>query len=557
MRGSVRQVAFLTLTMSGLALTMVGCGKREVEVAEKPHEVSTGDISISIVETGTVDAVKSVELKPQATGRLARLLVEEGSQVVAGELVAVIDPQETELRVNQNRAQLTGAQSQVDRAAIEINQRRKTAFASLEVAKARVKQLEFEIANQPALLRAEIEQAEANLASAQAEVNRIAQSSQPTQRASAKAQLEEAIQNFENSKIELQRQTDLEAKGFVATRAVQSAQLTVDINATRVRNAQEQFDKLEAGFRAEVQRAKENARTAEVQLRRAKVNRFQIQTRNQDLRTARAEVARAEAGLADPSILQKQKIQSQASVTQLRSALQDSERQLRETQVRSPITGIVSRKLLQVGELATGLSQFGAGSTILKIEDRTKMRVKLAVNEIDVARLKLGMTTNVSVDALPGKKFTGKIMKIAPSRQEAAGAATQIGSDSVVKFEVEVVLDNAEQDLKSGMSAKCQMGVAKRKNVVFLPSEYVEKKGDEYFASFPGVAAKPGEVAKPKRVKLKVGLISTSRMEILEGVKKGDKVIKPEFTGPARKGFMQMGPDDDSGDEAAKKEEGK
>jgi hypothetical protein len=47
---------------------------------------------------------------------------------------------------------------------------------------------------------------------------------------------------------------------------------------------------------------------------------------------------------------------------------------------------------------------------------------------------------------------------------------------------------------------------------------------------------------------LKVGLVTASRVEILSGVKAGDKVVKPDFSGPKRKGFMQMGPDDESND---------
>jgi len=138
---------------------------------------------------------------------------------------------------------------------------------------------------------------------------------------------------------------------------------------------------------------------------------FQLGTRKEDLASAKAEVERAKASLTDPALLEKTKQQGQATVMQLSSALRDQERQLNETKVKSPISGIVTKRVLQVGELATGLSQFGAGSTILKIEDRTKMRVKLAVNEIDVARLSIGMKAEVMVDALQGQKFSGTISK--------------------------------------------------------------------------------------------------------------------------------------------------
>lgn len=534
--------------LSLVAITAVSCGKREEVVEEKPYEVSTGDVSISIVETGTVDAVKSVEIKPQVTGRLAKLFVEEGSAVSQGQLLAVIDPQETQLRVEQGRAQLMGAQSQVERADIEINQRRKTAKVALDQAIARVNQLEIEIKNQPSLLQADVKSAEANLASALQERERLTKSSQPTQRASNQANLDEASQNMKNAEIELSRQKELESKGFVALRAVQTAELNLEVAKARYRNAKETLDKLDAGLRAELARTDENVRTAQAQLQRAKANLFQLGTRKEELASARAEVDRAKAQLADPALLEKGKKQSQASVMQLSSALRDQERQLGETQVKSPITGIVVKKSLQVGEMATGLSQFGAGSTILKIEDRTKMRVKLAVNEIDVARLKIGQEATVVIDALQNQKFNGKISKIAPARQETAGQVAQVGSDSVVKYEVEILLNESSKELKSGMSAKCTMNSAKRTNVVFLPIEYVEKKDDKYYAAKGNFDPKTKKTTK-ERIELKVGLVASSRIEVLSGVKKGDKIVKPDFSGPKRKGFMQMG-SDDSGEEA-------
>lgn len=544
------KLLYTAMPLTGLILvgmSLQSCGKREAPTTEKPYEVTKGDVAVSIIETGTVDAVRTVEIKPQVTGRLAELFVDEGSMVVAGQLLAVIDPQETQLRVEQGRAQLMGAQSVVERSSLEIDQRRKTAKAALAQAEARVKQLELEIANQPSLLQADVKQAEAALASAEQDRDRLVKSSQPTQKVSTLASLNEAEQNLKNAKLEVERQRDLERKGFVSLRAVQTAELNVGVAEARYRTARESFSRLEAGLNAELQRSEEAVKTARAQVQRARANLFQLGTRKEDLASAKAEVERAKASLTDPALLEKTKQQGQATVMQLSSALRDQERQLNETKVKSPISGIVTKRVLQVGELATGLSQFGAGSTILKIEDRTKMRVKLAVNEIDVARLSIGMKAEVMVDALQGQKFSGTISKIAPARQEAAGQTVQVGTDSVVKYEVEIVLDESSKSLKSGMSAKCTMNADKRTNVVYLPVEYTEKKDGAYFAAFPPKDLKDPNATK-QRIPLKVGLVTASRVEIVSGVKVGDKVVKPDFSGPKRKGFMQMGPDDESND---------
>lgn len=528
-----------------LALAIVGCGKREEPTAEKPLTVTRGDVEITIIENGTVDAIKTVEAKPQVTGRISKLFVDEGSVVKAGDLLAIIDPKPTQLQLDQNRAQLIGAQSQVDRSTIEIEQRKKTARVAVQQAEARVKQLELELASSPALLQAEITQAQANLDSALQDRDRLVKNSQPTQLATAKANLDEAEQNLRNAEIDYKRQQDLEAKGYVSAKVVETAKLALDNARTRFLNMKTTYDRIDAGFTADLARADEAIKANRAALSRAKTNLYTLATKKEDLTSARAELERAKAGLADPALLEKSRLQSKASVMQLQSSMQETERLLRETQVRSSISGIVTKRLLQEGENATGLGQFSSGTTILRIEDRTKMRVKLAVNEIDVARLTRGMVAEVNVDALPGKTLTGRISKIAPAKQAVEGQTTLVGSDSVVKYEVEIILDSVDPGLKSGMSAKCTMRVASKKNVVFLPASYVEKRGMEYYASFPANDPKNPK-AKPTSKKIKVGLVTSSRIEIIDGVKEGDQVVQPEFKGPPRKGFMQMGPDDDT-----------
>ncbi|MDH4387985.1 MAG: efflux RND transporter periplasmic adaptor subunit [Fimbriimonas sp.] len=543
-------------SMALVAIALVGCGKREEVVAEKPYTVTKGDVSVSIIESGTVDAIRSVEVKPQITGRISKLLVDEGDQVVEGQLLAVIDPQETRLSYDQTNSQLVGAEAGVARSTIEIAQRKKTAAVALAQAEARVTQLELEVKNTPALLKAEIASAEANLRSAEADRDRIKNSTQPTQIAATKATLQEAEQNLRNSKFEYERQVELEKQGYSALRNVQNAQLNVQLAQTRLENARVAMNRQEAGLEADMKRANEAVAAAETTVRRAKTNLYTVASKRAELDSARAEVLRARAGLSDPALLEKSRQQGEASVAQLRSALQESARKLNETSIKSPLTGTISKKLLQIGEMASGLSSFSAGSTIFKIEDRTKMRVKLAVNEIDIAKLSVGMPAEVAVDAVPNEKISGKISKMAPARQLVNGAEVQVGTDAVVKYEVEIVLDKTVPALRSGMSAKCTMNVASSKNVVFLPVEYVEKKEDEFFVYFPGAAVKKGEVAKPTKQKIKVGVISNSRYEVLSGVKAGDSVVKPTFSGPPRKGFMQMGPDD-GGDDAAAKDSNK
>lgn len=527
--------------VGGLAMRAKSQGAAGVEKLQTAT-VSREDLVVSVIETGSVDAVKTVELKSRVTGRLARLLVDEGDMVREGQLVAVIDPKETLLLVKQNEAQLHGARSAVDRSALEIAQRRITAQAAYDQAKARVAQLKLEMTAQPTLTAATIREAETALITAKRERERLVQSAQPLQRTSVDSGLREAQANYDNAERELKRQTELEAKGYIAGRTADSARLAFDLAKVRLNSAKESQLKLDAELRAELAKADEAVRQSEATLSRAKASAFAPETKRQDYLTAVAEMKKAEAALQDPAILSKQREQSQASVEQLQSVVSDSQRQLGETEIRAPISGVVTKKALQVGELATGLSSFSSGSTIVKIEDRRTMRVKLDINEIDMAKLTLGMKANVDVDAIPGKTYHGVIQKIAPSSKEpATGAATS--ADAVVKYEVEIQILDADAQLRSGMSAKCTVDTLRRNNVLALPVEYVVREGRGAFVEIPPANPKL-KGAQPERRAVVLGATTGAKVEIVSGLHQGDVVQRPKFNGPARKGFMQAGPDD-------------
>ena len=155
--------------------------------------------------------------------------------------------------------------------------------------------------------------------------------------------------------------------------------------------------------------------------------------------------------------------------------LGDAQRQLGETEIRAPVAGIVTKRYVQLGELVASLSSFSAGSPIFKIEDRSTMKVRLNINEIDVAKLTLAMDATVTVDAFTDRKFNGKVSKIAPASEMAAQGAA---NDPVVKYIVEVTLDSSSPDLKSGMSAQCTMLVLNRPNVLRVQRDYVVKDAD-------------------------------------------------------------------------------
>jgi HlyD family secretion protein len=515
-------------------------GKPDVAKAARTATVTRDDLTVTAVETGTIDALKTVEVKPQVSGRLKVLYVQEGDTVKQGQLVAIIDPQETQLRVQQDSANLQGAQSVVQKTELQIVQTRQQDQAAYDQAKVRVAQLELQMKAQPELTKASIDGAQTSLTTAIEARRQLLESTHPTARTSAVSAVREAQANYDNAVQDNDRQQGLLNKGYVPAKTAESSALTLNLARVRLDQAKDNLAKLDAQIRAEAAKADEAVKQAQAELSTARANSILDQTKRQDYLSALSDLAKAKAALQDPAIMEQGKLQSQAAVMQLAAALGDSQRQLRETDVRAPIDGIVTKKELEVGELATGLSTFSSGTPIVRIEDRRGMRVKLDVNEIDVAKMTVGMDATVDVDALPQHAFHGVVTRIAPasSSSSADSAASSQSADAVVKYEVEIRLKDGDSHLRSGMSARCTLQVIHRSQTLLLPIEFVSK---EPGGAFVDVVVKG---AAPARRQIVVGAESGSMIEVLSGLKEGDVVQLPAFKGPARKGAMQFGNDD-------------
>lgn len=494
------------------------------------HKVAVGTITESVVDTGPIDAVQSVEVKSQVSGRLAKLLVEEGDVVKKGDLIAIIDPQETRNKVQSDEAQMRGALSSVRRTGIEITQRRVTAQAALDRARLRVQQLQQELNIQPNLTKLAIQQAEASYKSSLQKRDQLVKVTQPNERASVSTALGDARASLGNAENNLARKKVQYEKGFISLREYEDAKLELQLAESKLNVAQQRQDRLRENEALELAQANEAIRQSRAELDRSTANKIQDTTKRQEYLTAVASVRDAEAGLRDAEALIESRNQAQATVDQISNSLSESRRLLGETEIRAPIDGVVSKKLIQEGELVTSIGSFSNGSPIVRIEDRTTMIVKLDINEIDVAKLEISSAATITVDALPGQTFTGIVSKIAPS--STANANAQAGTDQVVRYQVEIRFNESNDTLKSGMNAKCTVQIKELKGVITIPAEYLGSDDKGTFVQLK--PAKEGE--ESKRADVVVGAKSGATVEIKSGIKAGQEIVKPAFNGPARRG---------------------
>ena len=161
---------------------------------------------------------------------------------------------------------------------------------------------------------------------------------------------------------------------------------------------------------------------------------------------------------------------AQATVLRNRAALDLRQQGLDEATVRAPVGGTVIEKDVSLGQvIASGTGSFGAGTTILKMADLTKVRVRALVNETDIGKVRSGLPASVTVDAYPDRPFQGIVEKIEPQ------ATIQ---QSVTMFPVLISIDNRGGLLMPGMNGEVSIETDHRENVLSVSNEAIRSPNE-------------------------------------------------------------------------------
>ncbi len=156
---------------------------------------------------------------------------------------------------------------------------------------------------------------------------------------------------------------------------------------------------------------------------------------------------------------------AQAAVIRARTSLDLAKQRLEDATVRAPVEGTIIEKTVSLGQVITSAtSAFGGGTTLLKMADLSKVRMRALFNETDIGSVQPGQQATVTVDAYPDRPFKGTVEKIEPQA---------VVQQSVTMFPVLINLSNIEGLLKPGMNGEASVLVDRRENVVAVPNDAV------------------------------------------------------------------------------------
>jgi HlyD family secretion protein len=355
-RSWILRLGAIAVLMSGigLALHLLLFSRRPSELREGTVEqVVEQTITLRIRASGSVVPIQSVNISPKQAGRIVELLVEQGDRIVAGQILARMDD--------------SGILPQVL-------------------------------------------QAQASVAAASANLDRLRNGSRTEDILSARARLESAKARLELAEAKYQRNRLLAEEGAISRDRLDEFAIERRTAQASVRDAEQQLSQLEKGSRPE-------------------------------------DIAQAEAQL----------LQAQAT---LRSA----EVQLEDTIIRSPISGIVAQKYATAGafvapQITASATNSATSASIVAVA--SGLEILARVPEVDISQIRVGQEVEITADAFPTKIYKGRVRLIAPEA---------VIEQNVTSFQVRIQLLTGQDELKSGMNTDLRFLGDTLNNVLTVPT---------------------------------------------------------------------------------------
>jgi len=228
-------------------------------------------------------------------------------------------------------------------------------------------------------------------------------------------------------------------------------------------------------------------------------------------------------------------------VAQKEAALRDARQRLADATVRAPFGGVIAAINVKKGDSVSS----GAVATLI-----TEQKIaEITLNEIDVAKVKIGQKATVTIDALSDLSITGEVADI-----DTVGTVSQ----GVVTYKVNIVFDTQEEKVKPGMSLAAAIITEAKLDTIMVPTAAIKSSASGYYVEMlddPVPAAATGtngsssssftSATAPRQQAVEVGLSNDTTTEITSGLTEGDKVIvstiKPTTTTTSAQGSSLFG----------------
>jgi len=510
---SLITICFLTYLLSEHVTSLYGQNTSSQTNDEatlvETASVEVGDITQELSLVGDIEAQARVFVFAKIPGKVEKLNVEVGYSVSRGDVLAVVEHKELELGVKQARAALKAAEAGLKQtkalSKIKIMSQVRQAQAGLSAARAafdQVRDISF------TRTTTQITQAEAGLAAIKASLKKIKEGAREEERKQVEAVVEQAKAGLDNAQINYERMNKLFEQGAISKQTLEGLETQYTVAKAQYEAATQQLKLINEGAREEdILAVEAQVKQAEAALQLAKTM-SDTKSWEKDIALAEAQVKQAEAGVEAAVALEEAKsweaeiTGAETAVEQASLALELAEKQLSDSTITAPISGIVSKRTIDKGSMAA------PQTPIFEIVDMDVVKAKVSVIESEINRIKIGDEAIISVEALP-EPVKGQVTLISPTLEKLSRTAT-----------VKIEIDNSDYHLKPGMFARAKIIYAKHTSTLLAPSAAIVYQDDK-----PFVYAVSNNVAKMKSVQIGFTSPDRDKTEITSGISNGAQVI--------------------------------
>lgn len=301
-------------------------------------------------------------------------------------------------------------------------------------------------------------------------------------------------------------------------------------------------------YEAAVQRAGASLANARASLEQSRANQQQSQRnleRQQEIRkTNPALVSAQEVEQLETQVKVNQAlvVAAEENVKQAEAVLRDSRSQLSKTTITAPMSGRVTRLIVEAGETAIQGTLNKDAATLLTISDMTVLETKVKVDETDVSRIHVGDSAVIQIDAFPDTTFIGQVTEISNSSVSRAAAST---TDQAIDYEVTVKILNPPAETRPDFSSTAKIVTDTRAQSIAIPIIALTVREDSALQntdkSAPPAASGTPTIQMGKRDvegvfvvgtdnkvtfrPVKVGIAGEKYFEVLDGLKVGERIV--------------------------------
>jgi HlyD family secretion protein len=233
-------------------------------------------------------------------------------------------------------------------------------------------------------------------------------------------------------------------------------------------------------------------------------------------------------------------------IAQYKANLESARHSLKEVTIVAPMSGVVTRRNVEEGEIAIMGTLNNLGTVLLTVADLSTIEAEIDVDETEVTHMKLGDKAKVTLDAFPDTSYTGEVTEIGNSPIVSGATAAQQGVD----FKVIITILGTIPNVRPGLSADAEITVAEAKQTLAIPIQSLTARRKRDLEAFKATAdsakAKAGakaaaaKAAPPESVAADTAKAAETEVEGVFVVKDGRARFRPVKVGISSQKYFEV-----------------